>query len=354
MEHTRIENYLNQIIRGYVRFNHLNSWYKLTAPTIESKCEADAIYDDTLELGHFHGLYNDRELTRFLYRAGIWSDDDEDKIEGIKKDIEEFKVKMYQLTLKVNEMEVARKALRIAESALMDLLKRKHSYDFVSARGMAKIARENYLVLSSLKYIDNTPVFSNVVDEPIDILMPLVGYCQKNRISDKDIRAISRADHWRSVWALSKDAATIFNTNIYGLTDEQRTLCAFSKLYDSIYESADCPHESIIDDDDLLDGWLIVQRRNREKEQNIKLVDSKISKNEKIRSADEVYVLTDNIDDAKKIDDMNDVGAKIIKQQRLNMTKKHGIVNEMDMPDVKQRFAMEMQQAALNKLKKGK
>lgn len=354
MENHRIEKSLNQIISGYLKFKHKNLLFKIMHPTVEAKCESDNIYQEVLYECQLSGLYTDNELLRFLYKNGLWSDDKENKIEGIKKDIEEFKVKMYELTLKKNEMEIARKALRIAEFHMFRLLKEKHSYDYISARGCAKIAKENYLLLSSVRDSDNNLIFKNVIDEPMNLLIPIVSFYQKHRVSDKDIRTISKSEQWKMLWSLNKSPEKIFNKAILDMTDEQKALCAFARFYDNVYESHECPHESIINDDDLLDGWLIVQKRKRDKEHDVKLIDDKISPNEKIRNADEVYVITDDKEIAKKIDNMNDIGAKIIKEQRMNTVKARGIVNELDMPDVKQRLVSETQAKILSRLKGGK
>ena len=39
-------------------------------------------------------------------------------------------------------------------------------------------------------------------------------------------------------------------------------------MYDNVYESHERPNDKIIEDDDCLDGWFIVQRRKHEKDKN--------------------------------------------------------------------------------------
>lgn len=99
----------------------------------------------------------------------------------------------------------------------------------------------------------------------------------------------------------------------------------------------------------MLDGWMIIQRRKREAMQAQKR-GSEIS-NEKIRNANEVYIMSDTVEDARQVDKLNDQVASHIKQQRMAHLKKHGTVSEMNMPDTWQRFQMELAQLESNRIR---
>ena len=58
-------------------------------------------------------------------------------------------------------------------------------------------------------------------------------------------------------------------------------------------------------------------------------------------NSQEVFLIADTVDDAKKIDVLNDEMAKRTKRQRFNYLKDKGEVNEIDMPDTKNRLIME-------------
>ena len=40
-------------------------------------------------------------------------------------------------------------------------------------------------------------------------------------------------------------------------------------MYDNIQESLDYPSEDVVEDDDMLDGWLIIQKQKRDKERAV-------------------------------------------------------------------------------------
>jgi len=110
-------------------------------------------------------------------------------------------------------------------------------------------------------------------------------------------------------------------------------------MYDNIYQHPKSPAEEIIADDDMLDGWVIVQRREREGDVN--RAAGEAVGNEKIRGSEEVYVPADTADDAKKVLSMNDGFAKATIKQRFALLRKRGEVAELEMPDTAMRLRME-------------
>ena len=74
-------------------------------------------------------------------------------------------------------------------------------------------------------------------------------------------------------------------------------------MYDNVYESSESPSEEVIDDDDLLDGWFIIQRKKQEKEKLQSEV-ANMTNNEKITNSEEVYIFTDSAEEAERINDL--------------------------------------------------
>ena len=95
------------------------------------------------------------------------------------------------------------------------------------------------------------------------------------------------------------------------------------------------PPDKVIQDDDLLDGWLILQNRKREKERVEKEMDKKIGKN---KGAQEVYIMAETTEEAQKVEMLNNAMTKGIKKQRQKMVDKHGEIQEQHLPDAKQRM----------------
>jgi hypothetical protein len=68
--------------------------------------------------------------------------------------------------------------------------------------------------------------------------------------------------------------------------------------------------------------------------------------NERIKNADEVYIMAQTPEDAKKIDDMNSEANKAKKRVRDKVISEKGIVDEKNLPDVKQKFYMDLNNLA--------
>jgi hypothetical protein len=145
-----------------------------------------------------------------------------------------------------------------------------------------------------------------------------LSYYQHNLLDDGDIRDLARNEPWKTHWVINKGGDNLFLNSDKERSPEQRAIFIWSRMYDSISESIEAPSESIINDDDALDGWLITQRRRREAEKNEKDVEGKIAGNEKISNSAEIFVMAGNQKDAGKIDDANSYTAKKIKDSRTN------------------------------------
>jgi hypothetical protein len=128
-------------------------------------------------------------------------------------------------------------------------------------------------------------------------------------------------------------------------TEEQRKLIRISSFYDNLRQSPDCPPDWVIEDDDMLDGYLIFSRKEREKEGNAKDIEGGLS--DKVANSSEVYIVCENQDDANKVYDLNGPYAKAVQGARDKVIAEKGRVNEVDLPDVKKKLQMEMAKAGL-------
>jgi hypothetical protein len=95
----------------------------------------------------------------------------------------------------------------------------------------------------------------------------------------------------------------------------------------------DCPPSVVIADDILLDGWLIIQSKERDKERANKLGgDDKLAGSNK-PGIQEVYIPAETPEDAARIHDMNDTQTRFQKRQREKLIAAQGEVDETKMPD---------------------
>ena len=114
-------------------------------------------------------------------------------------------------------------------------------------------------------------------------------------------------------------------------------------MYDNIIKHPERPAEAVIGDDDLLDGWLIEQKKGDKKK------DVKKIKGKGMDKAQELFVFVDKNNkemsveqQIKEIEDMNSSESKVIKKQRNAVIKKAGSVADNRLPDKQKEIASKL------------
>lgn len=158
---------------------------------------------------------------------------------------------------------------------------------------------------------------------------------------------LARTSPWSGLWPVLKSNGRIFDN--VNLSDEQQSLLSWSLMYDKIYESPDCPSDDIIHDDDMLDGWILVQKEERKK--NMKQQEAKGALNEKVQNSDEVFIVAETKEDAEKVDALNSAQGQRIKQNRLKQLSKKGKLKQQEFKDVQLERSRQMKQAYTQRLK---
>jgi len=151
--------------------------------------------------------------------------------------------------------------------------------------------------------------------------------------NEEKIRLLAHNEPWRSIWVASKKSGNLLSRPMTEMTDYQRILISWSLIYDSVYESSDCPSDETINNDDLLDSWLMKQSEKRKKE--LSKGDSSFTTSEKILGAGEISIMVDSEEDAKRVYEMNDVTSQQLVKKRQDLIKDKGSVIEGHMPDTK-------------------
>lgn len=310
---------------------------------------ANELYRDVYEEAIDNEMFTNGQLQDFLLENDLWLPEDEARIKSLTDDIAELKVRMFEASFKADALKSAKIVLKHAKADLSKLMERKTAYNHLSAEGFAEMEKNKFLLGMSLRTLAGKPLLNqkSYWKFPAYILEQVVSYYRKSRMSEDQCRWIARNEPWRSYWTAKKAEASVLGVSPADMTDEQRALIAWSSIYDNVYEHPECPPSEIIEDDDVLDGWFIVQKRKRDKENNAKEVDRLIG-NEKIKNAGEVFIPVTEMS-IDKIASLNDTQAQILKKQKLNYVDKHGdeSIPEKDMPDSK--LEIRMQKARLYK-----
>jgi muconolactone delta-isomerase len=285
----------------------------------------------------------EEDMDQWMMENELWTLHDDKKEEGLKKDIERLKVEIYNARDNAMLASNLRKYIRAGEAQITSHLNKKYIYHQNTCEGIASSERLAWI-------IKNTTYFNGKLYNFEELsLQYVVDEWQSHFISESKSRELARNDPWKSLWVTRESSGfTLFaNPPNTELTYNQKNILIWSQMYDNIQESMECPNKEVIEDDDMLDGWFIIQHKKREKDRVEKEFENS-TKNEKIKNAPEVFVVASK-EKAEKINDMNDMNAKMIKHQRKLALDRYGSLDEQNLPDQRRNI-----QAMANNQNRGK
>jgi hypothetical protein len=296
---------------------------------------------------YYHQIYNKLSVSEImtneladliLKNKGIWSDYKEEELKNLiskksllLKEIDNLEFQSRKKKFFIHE-------LNNLEAKINILNKHKNTLSSYTIEFMCNMEKYKYLSYLLSYDLYGNKLWSTYHDFESDSDAKKIKIINEsflnNEITESKIRMLSRKDPWRSIWMCAKKTGNLFDHPICNMTDFQRVLINWSLIYDSVYESIDCPSEEIINNDQLLDIWLLNQSEKRKNEDKNKGKDV-ISKNDKINNANEVAIFVDSIEDAKNVYELNDGSTKELLKTRFAKIRNEGSVIEGHMPDVK-------------------
>lgn len=294
-------------------------------PTITGEAIAHEAFQEVYEQCRNDGIMTEEEMEAWMYERGLWDYDKEQKFKKLSDDIESIKLRMYQSRNNTDKVDGMRKILRASEEMHEKLNAEKKSMFSKTCEGIA--LHEKAIKSFTLRC---RPIGIS----PINDYSTLLYFFNSMLLNETKLREIARNEPWRSYW-LMRENNTLFNfadRKEYQFTHDQKGLIIWSKMYDNVQESMECPEDYVIEDDDLLDGWFISQRREQQKNKTKSELSRKV-RNQKIANSEEVMIFTDSKKEANDIHSLNDVHSNILRRQRIETAKQKGRAVDLDFQD---------------------
>lgn len=344
------EQLIYRIVNGEQNIDIEGERIVLKTPSVDIKLQAAKIYDETISQNRFniHWL-TEKQCLGLLVSNGICSFDIDKNLKVMEKEIENIKVALFNSLFIPDVHEDSKKRLKMVKSKLMSLSKDRHSLDHLTLNGFAEIIKRQFIMSKTL-YKNGELLWKSVEDIDPFLLEIISNEVLETTITQGQIREISRTEPWRGYWSIDKN--NIFQGSVFNLTEEQKSLILYSKMYDSAYEHPECPTEEIINNDDIFDGWMISEHRKRTKDKMTKQLGQRMGKNQsKLADSDEVFLVAKSKKDARRINSLNDAGGQIVKAQRNAVIKKKGVAVDANFPDRKIQIQQQGNQQFVNKVK---
>lgn len=311
------ELFVYRIISGVVKIKVCGATLKIMPPTTEVYLEACEKYHETLHNSYTMGIKDEQELTNILIDKDLWSWHDEKALSRIPKDMDDYRLNAYENRNNAIAVNSAKVGLVRLEKELQRLVEKKHKYMHTTCESLASTEKIYHLIKNSCFKNGSLCNFDDYNIESI-----VLEYNEFHNVNERVLRYLSRTQPWSNIWSTKKRTNQYFFSHPeLEMTNNQKTLIAFSQMYDSVSEASERPLKDVLEDDVLLDGWFISQVRNNERKEFERDFDSSVS-NSKIKHSGEVYsIVGNNKSRAEKVEAMNNPHAKHVKKERENLIK---------------------------------
>ncbi len=320
--------------------------YYISAPSPAHKMEAAFAYQDTLYECSFHGVLTDEEMLQIMIDNNLWTMTEEAELNSVPTRLDALKVEMYQrhVAFQSRRVDQARRMASRLRKRQRELAMRRHAYDFYTRTGLARTVQMQYLIARTTTDANHQPV--DVEANHDWLARTLCEIYSGSRPDEMQLRILAQYPVWRMIWSSGRQEGRVFGVPSTWLTQEQQNLIAWSKLYDNINEHPEPPDNEVVEDIDLLDGWIILEQKKRENEQR-----ERAGGPDKKPGAQEMYVVAETAEDAKRIEAMNDSSMTFVKRQRMAALKQKKVVGEQHMPDSQQQISVQAAQQFRDRMK---
>ena len=332
MDNRLLSLYLSRILSGQYIFVYKDTTYKLIYPDIQVKYNAELCAQEAYNSTKYSEWISEEEALIFLIETGLWPVNGDDQIKKIETQIEDYKIDLFKNFLNPKKIKSLRSTLNSLKNTLNKYYNIRHCFDNITVEGYCTTLKNQYILLYSIYNINNDLVFSDHNSVDYNLLNSLSVAINNSIIEIATFKLIARSEIWRSYWSANKD--NLFEKSTINWTDEQKTLVVLTKMYDNAYEHPECPPDKVIEDDDMFDGWMILQKRKSEQEKS-KSRTEELLKGKNLNNAKEVFLMANSKEEAENIYGLNDTHSRnIIRERNQVILNSNGNIPEAKLPDV--------------------
>jgi len=313
-----------------------NTVYTLNPPNKQQIVLGELVYRNTLNNSKYNDLMTRDQAAALLHKRRIWTTENDQQYEQLSKTLDDLKVELYRSLYNDRKKDQLRKRIKQVTNGLHKSLEKKYSLDHMTLENHAETTRDEFLAAICITDPHGNPVYTydNYDKKGNYVLQRFLNYLMKNIITVEEYREIARADPFRSMWMIGQ--ASVFDVPSCLLSIEQKSLIMYSRMYDNVYEHMERPSDEVIEDDDMLDGWFIQERREADKERKKKEIDKLMEGKgaNKHGGNGELFVVAETQKEADKIRQLNDLNTNMKMKQRDQALREKGRLEEHQLPDV--------------------
>ena len=298
-------------------------------PCRKERMLASELYLTVYREAMFIPLDTENTILNTLYKLDLWTKQNEASFIQVKKEIDELKMFLYNNRFRSESVKRTKKTLSEKKESLFELLHKRSQLNYTTAESVANSAKVRFLIGCGLwqknKYWPNPMEDYYKPDNILDDMVKLVNL---NTLSDDEIREIAKSSQWKIIWN-SCNIEGLFGVRSVDYSYEQKMLVTWSIFYDNIAKSSECPSDDVIEDNDMLDGWILVMKNKRNEGDKRRLADELAG-----GKSGEIFVPVESLEEAQTIHELNNPAANMLRKQRLQTLNKLGEADEHQLPSL--------------------
>ncbi len=321
---------VRQLLSNY---RYVGEQFALKNPTVDVLARANLYYEQWVTETRFEGWFRLKDCANILITRGQWTFEGDKNIEELEKQIDILKMELYRNSFKSKQIKLIKAKLKSVRHSLNSLYIKRHYLDEYTWENFAIGNRQQFILDETIEYLGKN---KNIRPSPTNVL------------TETQLREVARTSPWQTHWKIGKPNP--FSCPVAEISDEQQVLILQSRMYDIVFEHPERPVDGIIDDDDMLDGWMIIQQKEQDQERSQQQIDKQLGG--KHQGASDIFIPVSSMDDAKNINAMNTTQARMVKAQRERLIKAKGEVCDKDMLDKKLEIQQQRTEQFKQKFKK--
>lgn len=313
----KLDQIFYRIINGYFYITVNGQSYKVKYANNHLKYMAENLYISIMEDSRFDTEYlKQAQLDKILQANEVWTKEQEEQLDKIKKQLDKLKMRLCEYYKDLSVRDEAKKEIEELKSYEEELKNNKHSLDYLTLEYYASSIKNKYLTSQLITDLNDNPVFPDKYEDVDEkILTSFVIEINKNIITGDQIRQIALGPLWQRYSGMTDIFGPCINLN-----DDQINLLSLSMMFKNVRQHPECPDDEIIEDQDALEGWFMIQKDKAEKTKKKNAALSKVRG--KVKNHDFVYVMTRDMKEAESIESLNDLrGKSLVNAVRSSVTE---------------------------------
>lgn len=307
------------------------------------------IYQQVYENYKFDdNLILDNDKFNYMIKYGILEPGYKEHMQSLEKRLKSQKKSLYQQYFNVTERKKNKNKIKSTKQIIQESENLLNLINFLVLEHHCDNYKNEFLIKNTLYNKSTGKLFFQEKNIDSNIFNSIMQLISMNIISISEYKSVARSDYWRGYYTNNKNH--LFDVNSKDYTEEQKAILNISVMYDRIYEHPDYPGDDIMNDDDALDGWMIVQQdKNKEAKKETNGVSKK--RGSIVGGAQEIFIPADgNKETIDNIYGMNTTeGLSTIQKRNKQLSQSEGYVRHKELNDVQSSINQQLKALNINR-----